>query len=322
MNSFNVLQWNVRSLPARSPSIQHLLASSKCSIALISETWLLPSRKFNIPYFNLFRSDRPDGYGGVAIAAHSSLKVRSIEINQNLRLAFSTNKIDIVGIEVLNIKNLPFISFWSCYIPGDSNISQEIWNSLFQLGTNNFLICGDFNAHHQAWGSLISSRRGNLIYDTINSQGLSVLNTGEATHLGRPNCPNSAIDISFSSPNLSWLSTWHTMAEPHGSDHFPIIISLNPDNRIHHNPQNSQIASTSLIQFNLNKADWNLFSQIIRNNMFSMNESTCPIEAYNQFIQMILNASKHSILLKNNCKKVFAPSPPWWDASCTQACEQ
>lgn len=27
----------------------------------------------------------------------------------------------------------------------------------------------------------------------------------------------------------------------------------------------------------------------------------------------------NTILTKNNCKKVFAPSPPRWDASCTQA---
>lgn len=256
MNSVNILQWNVRSLPARAPSIQHLLASSKCSIALISETWLLPSRKLNIPHFNLFRADRPDGYGGAAIATHSSLKVRSIEIDQNLKLAFSTNKIDILGIEVLNIKNFPSISFWSCYIPGDSHITPGLWNSLFQLGTGNFFICGDFNSHHQAWGSSYSSRRGSMIYDTINSQGLGVLNSGAATHLGRPNNPDSAIDISFCSPNLNWLTTWHTMTEPHGSDHFPILISLNPDKHIHLNPQNIQNTSTPLIQFNLNKADW------------------------------------------------------------------
>lgn len=318
MNSVNILQWNVRSLPARSPSIQQLLTSSKCSIALISETWLLPSRKLNIPHFNLFRADRPDGYGGAAIATHSSLKVRPIEIDQNLKLAFSTNKIDILGIEVLNLKNFPSISLWSCYIPGDSHIPPGLWNSLFQLGTGNFFICGDFNCHHQAWGSSYSSRRGSMIYDTINSQGLNVLNTGAATHLGRPNCPDSAIDISFCSPNLNWLTTWHTMTEPHGSDHFPILISLNLAKRTHHNFQNVQNTSTPLTQFNLNKADWDLFSQTIKNNLFSIDESICPIESYNQFTQMILNSAKQSIAQKSN-KKNFAPSPPWWDTSCTQA---
>ncbi|KAL4143953.1 hypothetical protein QTP88_006201 [Uroleucon formosanum] len=222
-------------------------------------------------------------------------------------------------IEVLNIKNLPFTSFWSCYIPGDALIPPEIWNSPFQLGTKNVLFCGDFNAHHQAWGSFYSSRRGNMIYDTINSLGLSVLNTGTVTHLGRPNCPDSAIDISFSSPDLNWLTTWHTLTEPHGSDHFPIIISLNSDNHSRRNPQNAHNTSFPSIQFNLNKADWVLFSQSVSNNMFSLDETICPIESYNMFIQIIFISAKISISPKNNNDKHFPSSPPWWDTYCTQA---
>jgi exonuclease III len=259
-----MLQWNIRSLPARCLSVQHLLASSKCFVVIISETWLSPSRNFHIPHFNIFRANRHDGYGGVAIEVHSSLKVRSIEINLNLKLAFSTYKIDIVGIEVLNIQNFPSISFWSCYIPDDSLISPEILNSLFQLGTKNFLICGDFNAHYQAWGFSYSSRRRNLIYETINFLGLGVLYSGTVTHLGRPNCPDSAIDIYFSSPDLYWLITWHTLTEPHGNDHFPIIISLNSVNHSHLNPQNSHSTLSPFAQFNLNKADWELFFQTIK----------------------------------------------------------
>lgn len=85
MDLTNILQWNVRSLPARSPSIQYLLSSSKCSIALLSETWLLLSRKFNISHFNLFRSNWPDGYGCSAIATHTSLNARVIDLNTTLK---------------------------------------------------------------------------------------------------------------------------------------------------------------------------------------------------------------------------------------------
>lgn len=150
MDLINILQWNVRSLPARSSSIQNLLSDSKCSIALLSETWLLSTRKFHIPHFNLFRSDRPDGYGGSAIATHVSLNVREIVINATLKQSFSNHKIDIIGIEVSNLKNLPMISFWSCYIPNNSNILVALWESLFQLTNNNSFIVGDFNAHHPA----------------------------------------------------------------------------------------------------------------------------------------------------------------------------
>lgn len=71
-NSFSsnliILQWNVRSLSARLPSLMHLLHTHKCSIAILSETWLNPSRSISISFFRTYRSDRPDGFGGVAVA--------------------------------------------------------------------------------------------------------------------------------------------------------------------------------------------------------------------------------------------------------------
>ena len=73
-DNINIIQWNVRSILARLPSLQRLLSVHKCSIALLSETWLLPSRSFSLPQFKTYRSDRSDGYGGVVIVIHNSLK--------------------------------------------------------------------------------------------------------------------------------------------------------------------------------------------------------------------------------------------------------
>jgi len=142
-----------------------------------------PSCKFNILHYNLFRSDRSDGYGGTAIAAHSSL----IDINPNLKQSFCNNKIDIVGIELLEPSNAPSFSVWSCYIPTDAKIPNQLWNSIFQLTRNICLIGGDFNAHHPAWDSTFASNRGNAIYNTIISLGLCILNSCATTHLGRLN---------------------------------------------------------------------------------------------------------------------------------------
>ncbi|KAL4143575.1 hypothetical protein QTP88_005893 [Uroleucon formosanum] len=122
----NILQWNVRSLLASSPSLQHFFSSSKCSNAFLFETWLLPSRKFNIPHFNLFRSDRPDGFVGSATATHTSLNAQEIDLDPNLKQSFQDHKIDLIDIEVLNFKNFPLISFWSCYMSNDSKISLAL----------------------------------------------------------------------------------------------------------------------------------------------------------------------------------------------------
>ena len=323
-DSLNILQWNVRSLPARSPSFHHLLSHEKCAIALLSETWLHPTRPFKIPYYNLFRSDRPDGYGGAAIATHVSLKVRIIDINPNLKQSCLNNKIDLVGIEVLNTQTSKNIFFWSCYIPPDPKIPTNILKSLFQLINNNCIMGGDFNAHHPAWGSVTSSSRGNQIYDIINSVGLCILNSGSATHLGRPNRPSTAIDISLCSPNLMWSSSWSTTEDPHGSDHFPIIITIqNSNQRIINSPlpsnTNNPTNPSSLPQFNLNKADWNKFSDLIKNNIMTTDQAISPIEAYDQFILMIMKAATESIQFKHKKSKLYPPSPPWWDNTCTQA---
>lgn len=120
---------------------------------------------------------------------------------------------------------------------------------MFKLGINKFLFCGDFNAFHSAWGSSNTSRRGNMIHDVISLKSLSILNTGLATHLGRLNCPKSAMDNSFSSSNLIWLATWYTLTNPHGSNHFPIIFSLNSSSRNCQNIPNSAILNTSNSSF-------------------------------------------------------------------------
>jgi hypothetical protein len=154
----NLLQWNVRSLPARLPSIQNLIFSYKSYIILISETWLLPSRNCFIPHFNLFRQDRTDGYGGDAIAAHTSFNVSLIEINPSLKQLLLENNIDLIGKKIANIDGLPNTSFWSCYSPNDSPIPPEVWLSLFRLAEHNSFFTGDLNAHHPAWGSITPTR--------------------------------------------------------------------------------------------------------------------------------------------------------------------
>jgi len=99
--NYNILQWNVRSLTARLPSLQNLLTVQKCSIAIISETWLLPSRLQNIPNFKTYRTDRPDGYGGVAIAIQNSIKFKLIPIDDIFRNRLFNYKIDLIGVVVV-----------------------------------------------------------------------------------------------------------------------------------------------------------------------------------------------------------------------------
>lgn len=61
----NIFQWNSQSL--RPISISELLLQENIHIAAISETWFDSELDVNISDFNVYRKDRDDSYGGVAI---------------------------------------------------------------------------------------------------------------------------------------------------------------------------------------------------------------------------------------------------------------
>lgn len=81
------------------------------------------------------------------------------------------------------------------------------------------------NFFHLDCGSNSTSCHGYLIYNTINSLGLCILNNGSPIHVSHPNLSSSAIDISFCSSDLFWNQSWHTLNDPYSSDHYPILIT-------------------------------------------------------------------------------------------------
>lgn len=151
-----------------------------------------------------------------------------------------------------------FLTIWSCYIPSDSNIPAAVWDLLFGLVRRNSFMGGDFNSFHPAWGSHSLSRRGILINDSICSLGLCILNNGCPTHVGRLGSPDSAIDLSFCSPDLIWCLSWVVLDDTNGSDHFPILVSVTTGNRFRGTQSTDPFPNPidgSHCTFTLNKAD-------------------------------------------------------------------
>ncbi|KAM7304186.1 hypothetical protein ISCGN_014086 [Ixodes scapularis] len=89
--------------------------------------------------------------------------------------------------------------------------------------TEEELICGDFNAHNVAWGSLRTDRRGDALMRVIEKLGLAVANDGQPTFFRPPNS-YSAIDVTAHSPSLE--IKWELAPDTRGSDHFPIGIAV------------------------------------------------------------------------------------------------
>jgi len=198
---FNILQWNTRSLSARLQDISSILHSYNISVAIISESWLRPGSRVNIPGFHLIRANRPDGYGGACIAVHESIIFRVLTLDPNIVFSLQQNNIDLVDIEIF-INTVNKMDVWSCYIPSNSNVLLRMLSNIFDNLTSNCIFGGDLNGHHYCWGSDNIDHRGNLIFSALADHNLCILNDGSPTRVNRPPYPDTAVDITLSSPNI------------------------------------------------------------------------------------------------------------------------
>ena len=83
-NSLKLLSLKIQNIMAKKASFDNLQHEHNPEIITISETWLKPevlSSEFLSTDYNIFRRDRPDGYGGVLIACRNSLNCHHLNIN-------------------------------------------------------------------------------------------------------------------------------------------------------------------------------------------------------------------------------------------------
>lgn len=163
-------------------------------------------------------------------------------------------------------------------------------------------VCGNFNSFHPSWGSSYSSSRGIHIYDTVNFLWPCILNNGSCTRVERPDSNDSAIDLSFSSPDLVWNTTWSNLDDPNGSDHILILITIYSSRNLHSLNLNQPVESSFSYSpsFNLNKADWPSFPQYVQYCISTLQDTTSSTISYFNFINIINLALSTSIPVKKS----------------------
>lgn len=295
-NLGKILQWNCRSITSKKSDLIYLFNKYKPSLCTLSETWLKPGFSFKIPGYSCLREDRDDGYGGVAILINNSFSFTSFPLPSH------SNDISVVAALVNNI------CIVSVYFARPSvNILTEI-NNILHILPKPFLVMGDFNCQHQAWGSSVTSCYGEQLLDVIQSHNLCVLNTCLPTRHTKPDEGLSAPDLSISTPDLAISLDWFPLNSSYGSDHFPLVISF-PNN----NPSIPMYKPR--IKHRLNNADWCFFSENVDQKVKDCQPSALDAET---FAKILMEAADESFPLKNGSNGKI-PSPPWWDAECSEA---
>lgn len=264
----------------------------------MSETWLKNNTNIVFSGYNVFRTDREDGYGGVAILSKKSFAFSNTKTFYNIAEVMCTS------INIKLDKQLD-INFYSIYAKPNLKISEREWTKFFDSLQRPFILGGDFNCHHCVWGCSLIDVAGNNLLSAIENCNLTILNTGEETLIRSPLRTNkSAVDLTICSTDIVTACNWKTEMISIGSDHIPILINFV------HNTSDNVSRET---RWNLNKADWRFFSNILENKIAQNNKLT-----YDEFIQELNYAASLAIPLK---KKTFNPkfNKMWWNQACENA---
>ena len=293
----SILQWNCNGLSRHYEELKVLITENKINIICLQETHLRPNSTFNLHHFTSYHTNHINNdkaCGGVAIFVSDDFISTPIQLNTRL--------------QAVAVKVSSHLSYTLCNIylpPRERIISTEIENLLSQLPSP-FCVVGDFNAHHNTWGSSIDSTKGKTISNIIDSHNLILLNTGASTHFSAAFNSSSAIDLSICSPQLAPFITWESNSfDLCGSDHFPIFIQI----------KNNTPQDTRTPRWLVKRANWHLFAEL---SVFNRNEDFPDINSQVCHLTSVLLAAANASIPRTRTNPPKR-SVSWWSEECKLA---
>ena len=192
------------------------------SILCLQETHLRPLSRCSLAsYQDPVRFDRSvqpqlQRGGGVALFVGSSIPCSPLT---------QVMPLEAVAAQIFLPPPQCHLTVCSLYLPPQllNDFLSEHLTSLTRSLPSPYLLAMDANAHHPHWGSPAVDARGTILFDFLDSANLVCLNSGEPTF-----CSSSGlfshIDLTFCSPTLAPLFSWHPHFDSFNSDHFPILL--------------------------------------------------------------------------------------------------
>ena len=294
--AINICQWNAQSLRQKKQDLELLLNREKVHICILSETWLQCDISVNFKDYDIYRSDRCDAFGGVAIIVHRSIKscYNPIEIRNA--------GIELVSVKIFNCNNLEFVT--SIYCSPSVQTSQCDWDQLFSKFPRKSIVAGDFNGHHSNW-SCKQNSRGSQIHDASLDHNFIALNNGNHTRIKfvSNNLQTSSPDITFVTSDIVVYFKWETTNECLGSDHLIIKYALEFENQVNF-----------LQNRNYKLANWKLYQNLLKSSFNHMLDFNNVQEIYDFFTNEINKAADKSIPVKKICTnptQSFKPKTYW-----------
>ena len=226
-NSFTIMQFNANGIGNKLTELGEFLKRHNVKVVVIQESKLSSNSKTpSIQNFTTVRKDRRQGQGGGLLTLiHKSINFsRKPESPDSGRTSFGGvdhhGHAGRHGVDHYQRLHTPASSCTGGYLPSLDHLMM----------TTDTLILGDFNAHHLAWYSSSTDTRGTLLENVVSGSNFGILNWDSPTRLPGNANPSSP-DVSLASASLITSTNWQTKTNL-GSDHLPILISLQMDHTI------------------------------------------------------------------------------------------
>lgn len=292
-----VIQWNINGLINNYHELQLIIKDYNPDIISIQETHI-PVNHTNIIFpkqYNGFFHNLPNNASakqGIGILVKKTIPHK---------LLYTNDDIACTAIQISTGINLTVACM---YIPPHQNFSEQRLKTIINNLSPPFLITGDLNSWSPLWGSTDSNSRGIILENLIFNEDLIVLNNGSPTHFSTHNT-FSNVDITLSSPQLAPLCFWKTLSSLYGSDHYPILITIEKS-AVH-------TKSNWKPKYKTESANWPLYQQKCNENISKYNITTNINQQAAALVKCIRSAANVSIpQTKGKCPR---PRVVWWNSN-------
>lgn len=216
-----IICWNANGLPQRKLELENFLQHHNIDIALIAETHLVTSANLpKIRNYLVYATNHPSGLprGGSAVIIKRSLPHHDIG-------SFCTDSIQ-SSVIAINF-NHRSINISSIYCPPRHTPLESDFTDLFNHLGHHWILGGDFNAKHPAWGSRLQSPRGKVLHKAITRVNGNPITPGNPTYW--PSDFNKIPDIIdfFVCKGVPINNIISDTVTDLGSDHIPVTLTLN-----------------------------------------------------------------------------------------------
>lgn len=163
--------WNANGLSQHAQELKIFLQNNCIDIMLISEAHFTDRTHLKLPNYNIYHTQHPDGTAHAGTAVIIRRNIQHYE-----RMEYKQENIQATSVTVQNYAG--DLTFSAIYCPPKHNNNRKDYEKFFRTLGNRFIVAGDFNAKHTAWGSRITNTKGRELLTALGNNNLSYLSTG------------------------------------------------------------------------------------------------------------------------------------------------